>query len=275
MANGDYDSIDVTYFRSRVSFLGLDVVSAEPMESRAVPQIFEFVRFVVFLSRELQVITQSIRLLSAWIAVINIIFRASSCPEPSQRSSRERQKVEDRRIGACFKCGRKGHKQRDCSRGRSRSRSRSDSYGSRRRRRGGSRERRGRSGRRHHRRSYSRSQSYDSRSRTPDSRDHKRRRDDRDRKRKRSGSASSRRSASRGSAREKYSNKSRSVSPPRYRKKSRSPSASVDSYRRPAREDSYNSRQSAEKFRNGDHINGKDSRDVLNPEKRPLNDNVE
>ena len=74
MANGDYDSIDVTYFRSRVSFLGLDVVSAEPMESRAVPQIFEFVRFVVFLSRELQVITQSIRLPSTWIAVINIIL---------------------------------------------------------------------------------------------------------------------------------------------------------------------------------------------------------
>jgi hypothetical protein len=79
-----------------------------------------------------------------------------------------------------------------------------------------------------------------------------------------------------GSVRDKNSNKSRSGSP-RYRKKSpRSPrSGSADSYKRPGRDHSSASRGSNDKFRNGEHGNGKDTRDVLNPEKRELNENVE
>ena len=90
-----------------------------------------------------------------------INYRANECRERGRRSS-SRDKM--RKEGRCYKCGRRGHKQRDCSRSGSRSRSRDRDHHreSRRSRRSRSRSRSSssrsyssRNGRRHHKRSHS------------------------------------------------------------------------------------------------------------------------
>jgi hypothetical protein len=115
-------------------------------------------------------------------------YRANECRDRSVRSN-SRDKA--RKEGRCYKCGRRGHKQRDCSHSRSRSRSRS--------RRGGRRSRSAssysrsssRGGRRHRKRSY-----------TP------KRGKSGDRRRGRSYSSRDSRSHSRGDSRSKSAEKS-------------------------------------------------------------------
>lgn len=115
-------------------------------------------------------------------------YRANECRD---RSARSNSRDKARKEGRCYKCGRRGHKQRDCSKSRSRSRSRS--------RRGGRKSRSAssysrsssRGGRRHHKRSY-----------TP------KRGKSGDRRRGRSYSSRDSRSHSRGDSRSKSAEKS-------------------------------------------------------------------
>ncbi|CDW76284.1 splicing arginine serine-rich 6 [Stylonychia lemnae] len=103
--------------------------------------------------------------------IIHPLYMANQCKERRRSYSRDRMRKE----GRCYKCGKRGHKQRDCSNSASySSRSRSSSYsrrsrsprrGSRHQRRGSHRDER-RDSRRRHRRSPS--DSPDSRSRSGD-----------------------------------------------------------------------------------------------------------
>ena len=127
-------------------------------------------------------------------------YRANECRERRRSLSRDKMRKE----GRCFKCNKRGHKQRDCSRGR-RSNSRSSSRSSRSSSRGDRRKHRRDHGRspRKHRRSVSDSRSPSGRS--PDKRRSKR-------SRSRSYSASKSRSVSRRS--DSARSKSKSVSKP-------------------------------------------------------------